>query len=72
MGKRGSRAVACPDSLSLGAAAPRGDTHLLSSMRRESFSALWFCLGRNARGGHSISGETTQGQGGGQGEPSSF
>lgn len=38
MGKRGLRAVSCPDSLGLGTAAPTGDTHLFSSMRKGPFS----------------------------------
>lgn len=43
MEKKGSRAVAFPDSLGLGTAAPIADTHLLSSMGLGPFSASWFC-----------------------------
>lgn len=43
MEKKGSQAVAFPDSLGLGTAAPIADTHLLSSMGLGPFSASWFC-----------------------------
>lgn len=38
MGKREGPAVACPESLGLGAAGPIGDTHSFSSVRNGPFS----------------------------------
>lgn len=38
MGKKGSWAVACPDSLRQATAAPTGDTHVLSDRTKGTFS----------------------------------